>query len=317
MKDVFDCSGFKKSLFDDETRTRFRADGLSIWVNKIPIPIDLFNDFFDSWRELFRLYLDHVMSSLILTQALDNSIHSGLSIKSLPSESYSTEHEIELKGLLIGELSKCDIYSELANEISSVLGVNDYCIEVSRLMTSLSHNGKKYERLYLPTYLRGAINKVCPSTLELVATRNGDMFGNIIADNIGLYRGGFGDALSILFNKLLDYKVKNCSGFIGKTNSVTLSFSKDASSEVDQKVLVQRISDGSLWEPFFDGVLKIRLNPSHPYYDEISKSDYPEVVIELLMKMAEAEMNSENTRELKILEGIRIGISRALWQKEY
>ena len=134
---------------------------------------------------------------------------------------------------------------------------------------------------------------------------------------MGLYRGGFGDAVIALFNKLLDYKIEKCPGFIGGVNSVSLSFSDNERSSKEENIIIEKVRDGSLWEPVFDGSLKTKINPEHPFYKEILSCGNPDVVFEFLTKMADLEMNSHNSQELKILENIRVGISRALWMRDY
>jgi len=314
MNHVFDNEGFKKYLFVEHGK--FRADGLSIWVNKIPVPVDLFNDFFNSWRYYFKLYLDHVMASAILAQRLNEIESSSLSIECLPGKNYVLKNACELNNLISSALQEAS-YQSLAKDIAFVLGVSDYQLELESLLSVLSHDGKKYSRIYFPVYIRRKISESYPLVISQVATRNGDLFGNVIADRIGLYRGGFGDALSILFNKLLDFKIEKCSGFIGYTNSARLDFEVHEDGSLSERVIFERISDGALWEPVFDGTLKIKINPSHPYYSIISGCGNPQAVIELLLTMCEAEMNSQNNNELKVLEGLRVGISRTLWVREY
>src|ERR1700757_2171682 len=64
MSSTYDIAGFKKYILLEPDR--FRIDGLSIWYNSIPIPLDLFDLFFESWRDYFQSYLDHLMAALML-----------------------------------------------------------------------------------------------------------------------------------------------------------------------------------------------------------------------------------------------------------
>jgi hypothetical protein len=193
-----------------------------------------------------------------------------------------------------------------------MLGLERYSCHPPMLMAALSHKGKKYERLYLPKSIRALLKEHVPSVLDKIATGNGDMFGNVIADDVGLYRAGFGDALSALFNKLLDYKIEKCGGIIGEESTVRLRFGGDISSSIGDRVIHVRTSDGSLWEPFFDGDTKIKLNPSHSFYSAISDSKGPVAIFQLLLKMAEIEANSQTSKELQLREDFRLHLSRQL-----
>lgn len=311
MKHVFDNLGFKNYILSEENK--FKADGLSIWFNTIPIPLDLFDKFFDSWREFFELYLDHLMVSIILANNINSLDSRELSFNDFPTNGLSLGSRHDVEEIIICSLRADSGYQSLAQEISTILGVEGYILESSALMNALSHKGKKYERLFISRFVRTLILRDYPLALNKVATRNGDMFGNIIADGIGLYRAGFGDALSALFNKLLDFKIDKCSGIINRENSVKLRFVNNSNCSVEDRVLHIRSSDGCLWQPFFDGDVKMRLNPNHPFYKVIADSGNPEAVFQLLLKMSEIESHSSSNRELELLEGFRMNISRGLF----
>jgi hypothetical protein len=310
MKHVFDNPGFKKYLLSEEGR--FKADGLSIWFNMIPIPLDLFDNFFDSWRDYFALYLDHLMVSIILATNINELNARELNFRDLPSDGLSLKSRDDLKGIISNSLRSDSRYQLVAQEISNALGVEGYILESSALMDASSHKGKKYERLFIPKFIRTLIQRDYPLVLDKVATRNGDMFGNIIADGIGLYRAGFGDALSALFNKLLDYKIDKCAGIISRENSVKLRFENSTDCSIDERVLHARSSDGCLWQPLFDGDVKMKLNPNHPFYKVIADSGNPQAIFQILLKMSELESYSSSSRELELIEGFRKNLSRGL-----
>ncbi|MDC1211373.1 hypothetical protein N8087_05565 [Porticoccaceae bacterium] len=310
MKHVFDHPGFKKYLLTEEGK--FKEDGMSIWFNMIPIPLDLFDRFFDSWRDYFALYLDHLMVSIILANNINELTAMELSFDDFPTDGLSLESIDDLKTIIANSLNSDSTYQLVGQEISNTLGVEGYIIELSALMNALAHKGKKYERLFMPRFVRTLISRYYPRALDKVATRNGDMFGNIIADGIGLYRAGFGDALSALFNKLLDYKIDKCSGIISLENSVKLRFESSTDCSIDDRVLHIPSSDGCLWQPFFDGDVKMKLNPNHPFYKTIADSGNPQAIFQMLLKLSEFERNSSSNRELELLENFRRNLSRGL-----
>ena len=95
MKHVFDHPGFKKYLLTEEGK--FKEDGMSIWFNMIPIPLDLFDRFFDSWRDYFALYLDHLMVSIILANNINELTAMELSFDDFPTDGLSLESIDDLK----------------------------------------------------------------------------------------------------------------------------------------------------------------------------------------------------------------------------
>jgi hypothetical protein len=311
MSNTFDISGFKKFIFLEPDR--FRIDGLSIWYNSIPIPVDLFDLFFESWRDYFQSYLDHLMVALILEEICASNKNLSFSASSFPDAELVKEHRILLHKKMEKLLQDRPVFSSVAKNLSNILGVEKYEINIQDLLEAASVDGKKYKRLYVPKGLKEAIKESIPGSLEEFAVSNGDMIGNIIADKLKLYRSGFGDALAGLFNKLLDYKVDKCSGFIGKRSQTVLNVSGSKEHGFIVPVIVQRTTDSALWEPIFDGEVKIRINPKHPFYKVITKNSDNSDVIKLLSVMTVLEANCPNDNELKTLETIRSSISRALW----
>ena len=310
MKHVFDNPGFKNYLLSK--KKKFKADGLSIWFSTIPIPLDLFDTFFDSWKEFFALYLDHLIVSIILANNIHLLNSREINFKDLPTDGLSPRSKDIVTEIIIHCLKSDSQYHKFAKELSNILGVDDYILEESALMSALSHKGKKYERLFIPTLFRTLISRDYPVALTEVAIKNGDMFGNIVADRIGLYRAGFGDALSALFNELLDYKIEKCSGLISHESSVKLRFENSSDPSVNSRVLHARSSDGCLWQPFFDGDVKMKLNPTHPFYKVIAECGNPLATFQILLRMSEIECHSTSTRELELIEGFRINLSKSL-----
>lgn len=310
MKHVFDIAGFKKYLLTEENR--FRIDGLSIWYNSIPIPVDLFDIFFESWPDLFKCYLDHLMAALILEEAYRLKYPSEFSFSQLPDPDLIKIMEIEFRQNMSTVITENKNFSKTAKKMAKTLSVEQYELDITTLLECASVKGKKYSRLYLPREFREEICRSLPAALKGIAISNGDMFGNILADKLNLYRSGFSDALAGLFNKLLDYKSRECSGLIKSQNSVTLNFDNKGGDNYAQ-FTEQKTTDGSLWEPYFDGEIKIKLNPNHPHFSSISNCSNPEAVLKILSVMARLEMNCENEKELKTLEAVRSSISRALW----
>ena len=308
MKHVFDNSGFKKFLLSEEGR--FKEDGLSVWFNTIPIPLDLFDSFFDEWRMFFQIYLDHLMASLILSENIQTLERKNIKFKELPGAiSQVSDDIIEI---LISNINNEDKYKKVAGNISGVLGIRNYALDAGNLIKPLYHKGKKYERLFLPEKIKTEIKKEFPFTLSHIGIKNGDMFGNVIADQIGLYRAGFGDALSSMFNKLLEYKIEKCSGNINKESSVSLNFNENQEKDLDESFILARTKNNCLWEPFFDGDVKFKLNPNHLFCNEAIDGCNKQIVLNILLKISEMEFYSSTTKEMEFFEEFRLNLSRKL-----
>ena len=312
MQYSFDCSDFKKYLF--ESNKKFKVEGLSIWVNTIPIPVDIFNEFFDRTEELFSLYLDHLIGAVLLGSAVTDECK--VQLKLLPDKNL-VENNLDLVSQLIeSELyTNYEIYRRFAEKASDYLGLENYSIETVAIVKALSHKGKKYSRLYCPPDLKTLIKNHRVKLLDGFAISNFDMFGNVIADEMGIYRIGFSDALAQIFSRLLDFKINECSGF-----SLSEFYKREDReknlSEMDfgKKVVISKTTDGSLWEPLFDGEYKVRINPKHPYFSKIpALCEESRCYYELLFNLAQHEATLFNSNHVKMMESLRIDISRSLW----
>ncbi|MCG9659447.1 hypothetical protein [Vibrio mediterranei] len=311
MQYSFDCSDFKKYLFRNK---KFRVEGLSIWVNSIPIPIDIFNDLFDRSHELFSLYLDHIIGALIINSSVteDNPIQ----LKLLPDKKLVEEHNLVVGELIEKELSINSFkYRSFADKASDYLGIDNYSMNPESIMKALAHKGKKYSRIYCPQDLKNLIKSHDVTLLENFASGNFDMFGNVIADEMGIYRIGFSDALAQIFSRLLDFKINECASF--SLSNYELREKVDEApyeSYLGEKIIISKTVDGTLWEPLFDGEVKVKINPKHPYFANIPKlDDKTKCYYELLLNLASYEANLFSKSHLKQMENLRTDISRTLW----
>ncbi len=312
MSYVYDCTDFKKYLFGNYKK--FRVEGLSVWVNSIPIPVDIFNQFFESSEDFFELYLNHVMAAIFVSNSIESGRLDGISLCDFPDKDMVANNLTAIESAFHAELKSSAIqYSQFVEPICEALGLETYSIKSGALIDALSHKGKKYTRIYCPHYIKQRIEGEFPIVLNSFSRSNWDMFGNIIADSMGIYRIGFSDALATVFSRLLDFKINECPGNVSKQPNITLISESDYSSH-ESKMVLGRTIDGSLWEPFYDGVSKVKINSSHPYYKElVSNGSDQSGFHELVLKLAEYEGQAENDNKLRILEGMRSSISRVLW----
>jgi len=312
MSFVYDCTDFKRYLF--ENNNKIRVEGLSVWINTIPIPVDIFNQLFDLSEDFFELYLDHLLAVILVANAIENGQLKGVSLDDLP-DSKLVQSNLELiESAILSELNSCRFeYSRFVDEMCKVLGLDSYSIQVDKLIKALSHKGKKYKRIYCPNYIKKRVKECYPNVLNSFSISNWDMFGNVIADSMGIYRIGFSDALAIIFSRLLDFKINECSGFVSKQSKITLE-ALSVAKEQGSRVVIERTTDGALWEPLYDGEHKVRVNSSHPYFKTLMKEGADQSgFFDLVLKLAEYEDQAVNDNLLKNIEGMRSAISRVLW----
>lgn len=299
----YDLADFKRYLNDKNSK--YRVDGLIFWQNRIPLPIDLFNQFFDEADEIVAEYIRQVVASALVFSCADEFLEEfGVPVNLLPNSDMSNQKMVVEKWVE-GKLKTMPNIRNLALEIAEILDLDDFELSSYAIAKSLSHQGKKYFRLYMPTSVRDVFEKQV--SCEDVGKDNTDMFGNIIADRYNIYRSGFSDALAIIFNALLEFRIL-CSEKGKYLKRLSLSIEK--SDGID--VRLGKTSDGSLWEPGYDEDHYVILSETHPLLRNKSESEV-QLFAELLFHLAEVENNQYSSTQKKQLENIRQEVSRSLW----
>ena len=135
------------------------------------------------------------------------------------------------------------------------------------------------------------------------------MFGNIIADRYNIYRSGFSDALAIIFNALLDFRIM-CSGRGAHLSQVRVI--TPLIEEAD--IRLGKTSDGALWEPGYEDDHYIILNDEHPLMRNLSENEVKPLA-EFLFYIGEFENSQFSDASKKLVENLRQSISRSLWIK--
>lgn len=303
---------FKKYLLDKLVDSR--QEELIFWKKGIPLPIDLVYRIFDQRGELLKIYLDHLSAvSLYSYSAKIESSNYVLEINNLPSsENKKYKRRLEdqfYKYYLISKISS------LTNVLAERLCVVEYKFTEENYYSSICHEGRKYKRLYLPLKIKQSIKSYDSELLKIVGVSNGDMFGNIVADELGVYRSGFSDAFAAIFNRLLDF-------ILERTNDKQISPSTASKIKISQlqepdvpylKFNNGKIEDGSLWEPkYTDAKSSFILNSKHPYYELINNKTGIEVLVDIVSQSALIENETMKDTTSRILESYRQEISRKL-----
>jgi hypothetical protein len=305
MSYQYDIVDFK--LFLNNKNPKYRVDGLTFWQNRIPIPIDVFNRIFDESDQIVEDYVYQIVASVAVFSERDSFENSfNMSIANLPTDKLN--HQLNNLNEWLNEstlaLPKLVV---VANEVAVTLGLDEFVFSIVKVSEALRHQGKKYARLYIPTQIRENISLFASS--KAIGEDNTDMFGNIIADRYNIYRSGFSDALVIIFNALLEFRIL-CSGnggYIKKYRMIETSVE-------NTDVRFGRTRDGSLWEPGYDNDHYITLNTEHPMLRGLTEEQFGPLT-EFLFFLGEYENGQFSDGNKKLLENLRQAISRSLWIK--
>lgn len=299
----YDLADFKRYLNDKNPK--YRVDGLIFWQNRIPLPIDLFNQFFDEADEIVAEYIRQVVASALVFSCANEFFEEfGVSVNLLPNSDMSNQ-QMAADRWVEDKLKKMPNIRNLAFEIAEILDLDDFELSSGAIAKSLSHQGKKYYRLFMPQSVRDVFEKQV--SCQDVGKDNTDMFGNIIADRYNIYRSGFSDALAIIFNALLDFRIL-CSEkgkFLKRLN-----LSVEQSGGID--VRLGKTTDGSLWEPGYDDDHYVTLSETHPLLRNKSEAEV-QLLAELVYCLSEVENKQYSDTQRKQLENLRQEVSRSLW----
>jgi len=303
MKYVFDLPDFK--IFLHEKNPKYRVDGLIFWQNRIPIPIDLFNRIFEDSSILLSEYIRQLTCAVIVfgeQESFEENFN--FPVKELPSSKLK-KSLLEIEEWFEVQISDKSKYKNLPVLISEILQVEVLTFDSSSMSKSLCHQGKKYCRLSFPKELY-KLTEGFPS-LNKVGTDNTDMIGNIIADRYDIYRSGFSDALAIIFNSLLEFRIF-CSGTSENLGRIKLEVERNSNSNIK----IQRTKDGSLWDASYEDDHCLILNNEHPFFKKLNQNNLQKVS-EILYLLAEFENNQFSDSQRKLIEHMRQEVSRTLW----
>jgi hypothetical protein len=291
-----------------------RQEELIFWKKGIPLPIDLIYKIFDQRGELLKLYLDHLSAVLLYSYSVKiESSNYAFEINNLPNSENKKQ-----KKRLEDQFHKYYLRSKISN-LTTVLAERLFVVEYNftsdNYFFSISHEGRKYKRLYLPLKIKESIKTYDSELLDIVGVSNGDMFGNIVADELGVYRSGFSDAFAAIFNKLLDFILERTDGkqiSASTASRIIISQAQEPKTPYS-KLNTGKIEDGSLWEPkYSDAKSSFILNSKHPYYELINEKTGIEVLVDIVSQAALIESETIRDTTSKILETFRQDISRKL-----
>jgi len=310
----FERYDFKRFLTDSNP-DRFRSEKNMFWVGAIPLPDEIVFQIFEDRGKLVGFYLNHIFALLALIEIESKNKKMKDILSHYPDNENSLKvNYSEVKSILLNKKSR---YFEIAKKFCDLLYLDSYHIEFSVIEQALAHKGKKYNRLYIHHEIKSMLEAELEWFRYSSFRAQSDMFGNVLADHYKIYRGGLSDALSGLFNKLIDFLI------LGSQHTSTgkaLSLNGKISIEVEKAeedsnssfFELRSLMNGSIWEPAFIGkTLGFYLDPSHPFSEVVLNGD-EKGALTLFRILSELEFNTYTEPERKKYEGIRRELSRIL-----
>lgn len=313
FKYKFEKYDYKRYLLDTDP-ARFKADKFIFWVGKIPLPDDIIFRLFDGRGDTLSVYIDHVVSMLCLTLVPKNEGGGVGALSVYPNSSNPSGIKREsIESVYKNYLKQ---FKSIEEKISSILILDGYQCNAEKIQQCLAHSGKKYKRIFIPDAIREIVSTEFENIDYKSFQTQSDMFGNVIADYYGIYRSGFSDALSSLFNKMIDFLI---SGYQHNRGEPILASSKlklKVTGDFGTNLLVNSkqkdIRDGSVWEPAF-------IDNSVGYYVDGSALELIESVGSIngliCQILSELELQAFSEKERKRLEYLRKDISRSIKSK--
>ncbi|PWJ42668.1 hypothetical protein [Sediminitomix flava] len=313
MEYRFNKYDFKRYLL--ENMPGARIDELIFWKNNIPVPLDLVYRIFEERNALVRLYLDHLSAILFYWKSQTNE-DVAIGIASQPCKKKDDEVG-GISNILARYFEDQEIRGTI-NNIREVLGQSSYKPELEGILKALRHDGKKYKRIYFPLSVKKKLVEYSPELVKVVGVSNNDMFGNVVADHLKIYRSGFSDGFYSIFNKLLDFQILfQTEGSLEEVKNTEMSMDlPDLGCDIPKNasILFNEEDSTVAWEPIYDqNRIKSQLCLKHDFISHY-KND-PEAlnaIAQLAQAYSEIEMKTFKKKDKRFMEDIRSDISRQL-----
>jgi hypothetical protein len=301
---------FKKYLL--ATLKDVRQEDLILWKKSIPLPVDLVHRIFDEGETLIIIYCHHIIGISVLTQYYTKREENLSVLDNYPFK--NVIDEIKNIDIIFNEFVETTKTTRLLEELGKVFNMNLSSPTINDFINSISHDGRKYKRLYIPKLLKNKIVLIHPELLTHIGVSNGDMFGNVVADYLQIYRSGFSDAFAAVFNKLLDFFIEYQVATIELQTKRARIEIKQIKKDVEKYAIIhERISDGALWEPRYENSRTITVvNEAHPYYSNVNEKNAQDILFEVMSKLSEMENNCVRESERRFYEMLRFELSRHL-----
>jgi len=307
-----DKYSFRKYLLNELEETR--QEELIFWKKTIPMPVDLIYDIYEKRGTLLAQYMDHIGAAYLFTwseKQKGNNWEEAVTF----APSKKLEGQISEIRSTFHQYYDSSRVEDILSELAEIFMVEDYFPDPERLVAAMLHHGKKYERLYYPKAVREIIKKRFDEFVPIMAQGQTDMFSNVVADELNIYRMGFADAFAGIFNRLIDFVLMFYYQGIQTSSNANIKIKVDTRQTTSGAIEFGNITDGAIWEPAYKGsAISLRLNEKHPFITYIKKGgENTEKAVSLLLHaMAEIEYRTPRDGDKKIIENFRQELSRAL-----
>ena len=288
-----------------ESGNKIRAEEEIIWYNRIPMPRLLVRKIFFHSPKYFEIYIDHLLSAIIIS--LSDQKSGSKDFDELPNNNVSSETISRLKTNFDDTLRE-EHFLKFQSEIIAGVGIDYNKITWDKFLKTIHHKGKKYNRLYFPDLIKDSISIHFSRCLNYLTRSSTDFFGNVLSDELDIYRNSFSDSFANIFNKLLDFKFEKFSGF----DPNNASHGQTNYSQIDRigQIIETENLQGNLWDPELvqGGKISVEINKHHPIYEveEAKRFNY------LLMALSNEELFISNPNTKDEFEKFRYRVSRQL-----
>lgn len=295
----------------EKKNNSIRTDKDILWYNNIPVPQVLMKKVFFSAEEFLHLYAQHLLSGTILgLRELTTGAGNSLFFNLFPSPTDADERSSQLRDAW-DHAQSLSIYKTFESNVSSLICAKSFELSFSTFKDSLSHKGKKYERLFLPNRIRSLFDADMPKIREYLRNKNGDFFGNVVAEELNIYKSGFSDAFAGFFNIYLDYKLEEHA----ELDPRIASHGQIATESLDKLGELKSVdyAQGNYWEPSLmqGGGIGAELDKHHPFHILEPENK----LTALILALSQEEMSLFDEGKKSTVEEFRFRVSRRL--REY
>ena len=291
----------------EERSSTLRMEKEIVWYNQIPIPSLLVKTIFYKADEFLELYFSHLLTALTLALSELSSRSEADSFHSYPDPSYLKMNRNHMESNW-AEVQNLDLFKDIESQLSVLLLSRSAVLTLNNYMSCLNHKGKKYERLFIPTILREQIDKRAPKTRNYLKGSNGDFFGNIIAEKLNIYKAGFSDAFSGLFNKYLEFKLELYSHIDPRIANQ----GQTANKRIGKIGMLKPVEycEGNYWDPILGqgGNIDAEIDFNHEFH---GISDGSKISL-LLLALSHEEMLTFSDVKKYTIEEFRYRVSKRL-----
>lgn len=293
-----------------------RQDEFIFWKKTIPVPIDLIYTMFEKRGLLLKKYLDHIGAACLYAFAVKKEGGDWKAeLARQPTE--DNRPQVEKISRLLKKYYDPSGVGKMLKQLAEILLLNDFTTDATALAQSLCHEGRKYKRLYLHSQIKDILRKSFPDVLSRIAVSNGDMFSNVVCDELHVYRMGFADAFSTIFNKLIDFVLDHSeTGRKSYSSASAYTVTDIGVHQVEAPpVSYGKVSDGSIWEPLYkDSVTGYLINSSHPFFGWVRSKgpEAEEIFVSMIATMAQFENDIIKESDRTVVERFRQDVSRNL-----